>query len=193
MELKKRLSHLVEAARTLVPTPDSGSLMSAPLAKLGLSKPFSPAPAAVKVYAAVIADKVAAIDRLPSKYRKEAQEVIWNSVMKGYDAAGMARELHDRFGIVVERAQLIARSQCKMARVVIDNAERIGMGIKEAVWKYESAVCTIANHKAFSERRYSLVKGANLDGKRIWPGSEPLCHCSSTPIDSNENDEDEND
>jgi hypothetical protein len=181
VELKKRLTHFVEAARTLVPK-DSPSLISGSLEKLGLSKPFSPTPAAVKVYAAVIADKVALIDRLPSKYRKEAQEVIWNFVMKGYDAAGMARELHDRFGIVQERAQLIARAQCKMARVVIDNAERIELGVKEAVWKFESAHCTLASHRALSERRYSLIRGANLDGKRIWPASESGCYCSSVPI-----------
>jgi hypothetical protein len=193
VELKKRLTHFVEAARNLVPTPDSPSLLSGPLLKLGLSKPFSPTSAAVKVYAAVIADKVASIDRLPSKYRKEAQQVIWASVMKGYDAAGMARELHERLGIVSERAQLIARIQCKMARVVIDNAERIEAGIKEAVWNYESAHCSIAGHRAFSERRYSLVQGAILDGKRIWPGSEPDCHCTGTPIDAKESIEDEYD
>jgi len=101
--------------------------------------------------------------------------------MRGYDASGLARELSDRLGMAPDRAKLIARSQCKMARAVIENAERMEMGIREAVWQYETR-CGIRGHCALIGRRYVLAEGASLDGKRLWPGSEPSCYCSSRDI-----------
>jgi len=174
MELVKRLSQFA--------TPNAGApahFLLAPLRKLGLSAPFKPTATEIKVYQAVISAKVALIDRLPSKYRKDAKEVIWDSVMKGYDVAGLARELHDRFGIVPERAQQIASAQCRMAHSVMENAHRIELGLKEAVWRHDSARCAIMSHRAFDGKRYALARGANLDGKRVWPSGEPQCFCTS--------------
>ena len=184
MEFKKRLTQLAQSAGTLMTQPGIGAPNSvlAPLRKLGWPAPFKPTAAAIEAYQAVIADQVALIDRLPTKYRKDAQEVVWDSVMKGYDAAGLARELHDRFGIVPERAQLIAGTQCKMARAVIDNAEHLESGITQARWRYDSDRCQLPTHRTLAGKRYPLSQGANLDGKWIWPSSEPRCFCTAAPI-----------
>jgi uncharacterized protein with gpF-like domain len=189
MELKKRLTKFAQSAGTLIMSPGArgpNSLVLAPLRKLGWTVPFKPTAAAVKVYQVVIADKVALIERLPSKYRKEAQEVVWNFVMRGYDTAGLARELHDRFGIVPERAQLIAGTQCRMARAVIENAQRIELGIAEARWRHDGDGCQMPGHRALDGKRYPLAQGASIDGKRVWPGSEPQCLCTSAPLDPSE-------
>ncbi len=143
----------------------------------------------MKVYQAAIAYKVASIDRLPSKYRKDAQEVIWNSVMKGFDVAGLARELHDRFGIVRERAQLIASAQCRMARSVMENAHRIEQGLRQAVWQRD-ARCGIPSHQALDGKPYLLARGAEFDGKRVWPSGEPQCFCTSSLMDASAEEED---
>ena len=187
MELRKRFSKLAQSAGTLISIPNGGAppdFLLAPLRKLGLSAPFHPTPTAVKIYQAVIAHKVALIDRLPSKYRKDAQEVVWNSVIKGYDVAGLSRELHDRFGIVRARAQLIASAQCRMARSVMENAQRIEQGLTEAVWRYDGSRCGIPSHQTLDGKPYALARGAELDGTRVWPSSEPQCFCTSGTIDA---------
>ena len=181
MELMKRLSQYARSAGAFVLRESSHPLVSGTLRKAGLSKPFKPTRAATKAYGAVIAEKVALIDRLPPKYRQDAYELIWTYVMRGYDASGLARELSDRLGMAPDRAKLIARSQCEMARAVMENAERMEMGIREAVWHYEGR-CGIRSHSGLNGRRYVLAEGASLDGKRLWPGSEPSCHCSSIDI-----------
>jgi hypothetical protein len=182
MELMKRLSQYARSAGAFVSSVESSHpLVSGTLRKVGLSKPFKPTPAAIKAYGAVIAEKVALIDRLPAKYRQEARKLIWSYVMKRYDASGLARELSDRLGMAPDRAKLIARSQCNMARAVIENAERMDKGIREAVWHYETR-CGIRDHRALIGRRYVLAQGASLDGKRLWPGSEPSCYCSSIDV-----------
>jgi uncharacterized protein with gpF-like domain len=166
MELIKRLTKLAQSAGTLGRA----------------TAPAKPTATSMKVYQAVIAEKVALIDRLPSKYRADVQETVWNSVMKEYDAAGLARELHDRFGISLPRAKSIASTQCKMARAVMENAQRIELGVSEAVWLYDSERCTLPSHAALNGKQYPLARGANADGKRVWPGSEAQCWCTSTEI-----------
>jgi len=182
MELMKRLSQYAQSAGAFVSSMESSHpLVSATLRKVGLSKPFKPTPAAVTAYGAVIADKVALIDRLTPKYRQEAYELIWSHVMKGYDASGLANELSNRLGMAPDRAKLIARSQCNMARAVMENAERMEMGIREAMWHTEPR-CGIRSHSGLNNRIYVLAKGASLDGKYLWPGSEPTCYCTSMDI-----------
>jgi uncharacterized protein with gpF-like domain len=182
MELMKRLSQYARSAGAFVSSVESSHpLVSGTLRKVGLSKPFKPTQAALEAYGAVIAEKVALIDRLPSKYRQEAYELLWTHVTKGYDASGLARELSDRLGMAPDRAKLIARSQCNMARAVMENAERMKMGIQEGVWHHETH-CGIRNHSGLNGRRYVLAQGASLDGKRIWPASEPSCYCSRIDI-----------
>jgi uncharacterized protein with gpF-like domain len=188
MELMKRLSQYARSAGDFVSNVESSHpYVSATLRKVGLSRPFKPSPAAIKAYGAAIADKVALIDRLPAKYRKEAQELIWSFVMRGFDASGLARELADRFGIAPDRAKLIARCQCNMARAVIENAERMEMGIREALWHSDTR-CGFRSHSALNARRYVLAQGASLDGKRLWPGSEPECYCSSIDVEASDED-----
>jgi uncharacterized protein with gpF-like domain len=188
MELMKRLSQYARSAGAFVSGVESSHpLVSGTLRKVGLSKPFKPTRAAVKAYGAVIAEKVALIDRLPPKYRQETYELIWSFVMKGYDASGLARELSDRLGMAPDRAKLIARSQCSMARAVMENAERMESGIQEAVWHHETR-CGIRSHSGLNGRRYELAQGASLDGKRLWPGSEPSCYCSSIEIKASDRD-----
>jgi hypothetical protein len=186
MELLKRLSKVAQIARTGFANPESGArrLLAGALRKRRRSVPFNPTPASIKVYRAVIANKVALIDRLPSKYRKAATDVVWNSVMRGYDEAGLANDLHEQFGITAERAARIALCQCNIARSVIDHASLIETGEKAAIWQYEEGRCTLKSHKALAGRRYLLAGGALIDGKRVWPGSEPTCLCTFTRIDT---------
>jgi uncharacterized protein with gpF-like domain len=181
MQLMKRLSHYARSAGAFVSGESSHPYVSATLRKIGLSKPFMPIPEAIKAYGAVIAEKVALIDRLPAKYRRDAYELIWSHVMRGYDASGLARGLSDRLGIAPDRAKSIARSQCNVARAVMENAERMERGIQEAVWLYETR-CEIRSHRALNGRRYVLAQGAGLNGAPLWPGSEPSCYCSSIDI-----------
>jgi hypothetical protein len=189
MVLMKRLTKFAQSAGNLVTMPGPGTrraLLLGPLRKFAKPTPFKPTAASLKVYQALIPEKVALIDRLPSKYRKEAQEVVWKAVMNGYDSAGLARELQDRFGILPERAELVATSQCKMARSVIENAQQIELGITEAVWRHDKERCAIQSHRAFDGKRYALTRGVSMEGKRVWPSSEPQCFCGSSAINAPE-------
>lgn len=186
MDLMKKLGQYARSARMLVSGADSSRpYFETTLRKVGLARPFSPTPAAVNAYKAVIAEKVAQIERLPPQYGREAQSLIWNRVMRGFDTSGLARELSERLGFSPDRAKRVAQSQCKVAHAVMENADRMEMGIREAVWHTETR-CAIRSHRGFHGRKYPLEQGVRLEGKSIWPGSEPECYCSSIAIRESE-------
>jgi hypothetical protein len=67
-----------------------------------------------------------------------------------------------------------------MARSVMENAHRIEQGLTQAVWHHDSARCGMQGHQALDGKPYVLARGVTSDGKRVWPGSEPQCFCTST-------------
>lgn len=155
------------------------SILTSSWRKLTRRKPLQLSTRAIDAYRGVIVVKVAWIDRLPSKYRKEAIEIVWSAVMRGYDDAGLAQELHERFGFTRARARDIAKSQCRMASAVIENAENLEKGFLNAVWVHKPR-CTVPSHGAFNFRRYNLRTGACIDDKQVLPGSEPGCFCQAS-------------
>ena len=160
----------------------AGLLRYLPLKGLRRAQRLQATASSVKVYKAVIEQKVASIERLPPKYRRDVQEIIWQSVLDGYDRDGLARQLTERFGLTPDRAAVVAEAQCRMARTVIDNARRIELGIKQAVWQHHGA-CKVASHRGLAGRRYALTRGIELNGQRLWPSGEPDCFCSSTDVE----------
>ncbi len=181
MGLLRRLSGLVQSASERAPEDRTGADVPQKrrLRAFARRPVFEPTPKSLAAYETVLAEKIAMIDRLPSKYRREAERVVWSAVLEGYDVAALARGLHDRFGISPERARLIARTQCTMARSIIENAHRIELGLTAAVWICSTKHPSEPHHIALNGRRYPLDAGVKLDGKSVWPGSEPGCFCMS--------------
>ena len=169
----KQMAHSAASAKTV------GAWL--PLRRLRKARPFKPSAVAVKAYKLVIAEKVAHIERMPSKYRSQVKEAIWACVMQGFDEAGLQTALHEKFGLSNQRAQQIAQSQCNMARAVMQNAVHLEQGVQEGIWQHQEA-CSCTGHKAYHGRRYRLARGASLDGKWVWPGSEPQCSCTGIPL-----------
>jgi uncharacterized protein with gpF-like domain len=181
MGLLRRLSGLVQSASELAlnDSEEADVFVGGPRRRLGRRSIFEPTPRSLAAYEAVLAEKVALIDRLPAKYRREAQQLVWSAVLEGYDDAALARDLQDRFGLSPERARLIARTQCTMARAVIENVHRMELGLTEAVWICSKKHASEPAHLVLNGRRYPVKTGVTLNGKSIWPGSEPGCYCAS--------------
>jgi len=143
---------------------------------------FQPTPASVEAYRAVLAEKVALSEEIPAQHRQDAQAAVWRAVMAGGDLAALSKELQ-KYGIVYERAAAIARHQCFMAKAIMENVRRLELGLTEAIWMHSGAGRSPRpSHVAFSGKRFKLATGAFLDGKWVWPGSEPDCLCTSRAI-----------
>jgi len=151
--------------------------------KAGFTVKFSPTQAAKDAYQATVAQNVALIRRLPREYVAGIENAVWSSVLEGQDMAALAKILRTRYGMSIRRAALVARDQNRKATALIENVRRDEVGITHAVWLHSHAVKTPRpSHKAFSGQIYELKKGAYLDGKWVWPGTEINCMCLSRSI-----------
>lgn len=149
----------------------------------GITVAFKPPKASIDAYRAALAGQVAMIEGIDPKQRKGLEDLIWRSVMKGYDLYRLSRGLQEEYGFSMEQAASISRHQANMARVVIDNARKLELGITEAIWRHSGAGRSPRpSHVAFNGKRFNIITGAFLDGKWVWPGSEPDCRCTSKSI-----------
>ena len=144
---------------------------------------FSPTRAQVEAYRAVLADRVALIVEIPAKHSKALQDTVWRSVIAGGDLSALSIELRQKYGIATKRAAAIAIHQWSMARVVMENVRRLEIGITDAIWVHSGAgKSPRPSHVAFNGKRFKIATGAYLDGKWVWPGSEPDCLCTSRSV-----------
>ena len=184
MGIATQLTSLVDTVHSrleMLEWPSTRLLIAAQFRKLKGTKPLQLSANALQAYRGAIAQKVSLIEHLPSRYRADVIEAVWISVMKGYDQAGLAHALHDKFGFLPDRARKIAATQCKMAKSIIDNARRIDAGLLKASWNYSPA-CSCAGHRTFNRQCYNLRTGASLDGKWVLPGGTPACECTCAEV-----------
>ncbi|MGO9430994.1 phage minor head protein [Rhodoblastus sp.] len=153
------------------------------LKKAGFTVAFSPTAAAKEAYQATVAQNVALIRRLPRDYYANIQNDVWASVMAGQDMGALAKTLRTTYHMSLRRAALVSRDQNRKATALIENVRRSELGITHALWLHSHAVrYPRPSHQAFSGHVYELKKGAYLDGKWVWPGTEINCQCLSRAI-----------
>ena len=144
---------------------------------------FEPASSSVAAYRAVITENVALITGISSAKLDQVQDAVWRSMTTGGDLHVLTAELRKQHGLSFEEAAEIARYQVCMSKAVMENTQQLELGITEATWQCSGVKCEgMPSHKAFHGKRFQLVTGAHLDGKWVWPGSEPGCMCTSSAI-----------
>jgi uncharacterized protein with gpF-like domain len=159
--------------------------MMASLKKVGFAVEFRPTTGSLEAYSAIVAENVQLIKSIPAEYLKDVQTAVWQSVTTGHDLGTLTARLEHNYGITHRRAAFIARDQNNKARAVMENTRRQELGIEEAIWKHSGGGKVPRPthvHAGSIKLRYSLAKGAYLDGKWVWPGSEPNCKCTSRGV-----------
>lgn len=186
---RRWLSKFDESALTLAQrfaarsTRHADVAQAAVLKQAGFGINFKPSPKSVEAYRLVLADNVNLIKNLPREYLHGVQQAVWQSVMKGQAMGELTKTLQERYGMSLRRAALISRDQNRKATALMENVRRMELGITHAIWLHSHAVKTPRpSHKAFSGKIYELKKGAYLDGKWVWPGTEINCRCLSSII-----------
>ncbi len=157
--------------------------MRAAFAKKGFELQFRPTKSSVEAVHAAIAENVSLIRSIPPQYFKDIQTQVWQSVMKGGDLHTLTQNLRKVHGISYRRAETIARDQTNKAKAVTETIRRLELGLTQARWLHSGkGKQKRKSHVAFSGHIFDLKKGAYLDGKWVWPGSEINCGCTSSVI-----------
>lgn len=133
-------------------------------------------------YQAVIAEQVGLIKSIASQHLTHVQTLVMQSVQKGGDLHGLAKQLESQYGVTKRRAALIARDQNVKATAVMTRVRQREIGVTTAIWKHSHAgKAPRPSHVAADGQEYDIEKGMLLDGVWTWPGVEINCRCVSRP------------
>lgn len=153
------------------------------LARAGFSVKFQMSAAVKQVLGATIQENVALIRSIPSQHFTQIEGIVMRSVQVGGDLQRLSRDLKKQFGVTTRRADFIAVDQNHKATAAITRAQQLDVGITRAVWMHSTGGAKPRpSHVAFSGKTYDVAKGAFLDGKWVWPGTEINCRCVCKPI-----------
>ena len=157
--------------------------MMAVLKKAGFTVRFVNTPLRAQVFDAVVAENVGLIKSIPAQYFRDVEQAVWASVSQGRDLQQLTDTIMEKYGIASRRAQFIARDQNNKAKAHMEAARRAKLGIKEANWMHShGGRKPRPEHVAFDGKRYTIAKGAYLENKWVWPGTEPNCRCTDRGI-----------
>ena len=131
---------------------------------------------------AEIVQNVALIQSIPTQYFTEVEGLVMRSVAVGGDMKTLSLELHKRYEITLDRASLIAQDQNRKVNAVMTRVRQLEAGYTKAEWLHVACRYPRQSHVDFSGKEYEIAKGAYIDGKYIWPGSEIGCGCISLPV-----------
>lgn len=153
------------------------------LKKSGFSVGFKMTREYNDVMQATVGEQVGLIRTIPQKYLSEVQGAVMRSVATGRDVATLQKDILKTYGVTKRRAALIARDQNNKATATLTRVRQDGLGIVEAEWLHShGGKEPRPEHLAFSGKRYIIAKGAYLEGKWVWPGTEINCRCVSRSI-----------
>lgn len=138
-----------------------------------------------RAYKAVIAEQVNLIRRIPAQFLTDVQSAVWSSVMKGGGMGELTKQIQKRYGIEYRHAALIARDQNNKAKAIMEEQRRSELGITEAIWQHSGGGREPRpTHVAMSGKAYRIARGMydSAVKKRIWPGTEINCRCTSKAV-----------
>ena len=157
----------------------------AALRKGGLTVNFRMTAAQNDAVQAVMAENVGLIKSVAAEHLQAVQGLVMRSVAGGRDLAVLAKGLEHQHGVTKRRAAFISRDQNAKASAVIIKTRQQECGVTQARWIHSTAgrVPRPSHVKASKDGLiYNVAEGAFIDGKHIWPGTEPNCRCTCRSI-----------
>ena len=153
------------------------------LRKAGFSIEFKLTDEARDVLNATNFENVSLIRTIAQQHLAEVEGLVMRAASQGRDLKGLTEDLFKRYDITRNRAIFIARDQNNKATATITRVRQQGLGITEAIWRHSrGGKHPRESHVKFSGQKYEIAKGAYLDGKWVWPGTEINCRCVSRSV-----------
>lgn len=161
----------------------SDATLKSALKKGGFTVKFTTTPAQQDAITASIAENVQLIKSIPEQYLTQVQGILMRSVQQGRDLGYMTGELQKQFGVTKRRAAFISRDQNNKVTAAITKTRQQELGITQATWQHShGGRHPRSEHIAANGKPYDVAKGMFLEGKWVWPGTEPNCRCVSRSI-----------
>lgn len=130
---------------------------------------------------------------LPSGSHNAAFKAALASIKAGRDLKSLTDVLV-KIGVEWKEAASIAMNLNNRATSIMNSERAANLGITEAIWLYSGAPCVEyhprtaedefrdAQHKAANGAKFPLAEGLFIGDRRVFPGCEPGCKCTSKSV-----------
>lgn len=152
----------------------------------GFSVRFKLTPAMRDVLDATVAENVSLIRSIASEYHTQVEGLVMRSVTAGRDLSFLTKELQKRYGVSKRRAQFISLDQSNKATSALQRTRQLELNLETGIWLHSGGgKHPRPTHVRQSGKKFSIRDGwpdPALNGKKIWPGTEPRCRCVWRPV-----------
>lgn len=129
-----------------------------------------------------IKENVNWIKSISQEYHDRVETIIYQGVRRGESITEMARSLREVADISEKRAKFIARDQTGSIYGDMTHRRQQKAGIAKFEWSTSGDERVRESHRELDGKVFTWEKGAEVDGRRIWPGTDYNCRCVALPV-----------
>lgn len=128
-----------------------------------------------------IAQNTQLIKSVPEQYLTQVQTVLRQGVMNGIAPGALAKEISEKTGVTLRRANIIARDQVSKANSDLSEYRMKDLGVDSYVWNTVHDERVRPTHRLSDGQTYTFKEGSPHANHRN-PGQEILCRCWARPV-----------
>lgn len=147
---------------------------------------FASEPDLAALTADFVAENVALIRTVPTRYVEQAEGIVLRGVTSGALARDIGQQLQDATDVAKRRAQLIARDQVGKFYGQVNKARQAKVGVRFYYWRDVGDNRVRPEHEERNGNKYAWrPEDASDDAEYLppeeQPGQPPLCRCWGEP------------
>lgn len=133
--------------------------------------------------AAFVNENVRLIKSIDARYFDEIERLVLDAIANGTRVESLRDDIRGRYGVSKSRASLIARDQIGKVVGQMTRKRQQDAGVEQATWSTSLDERVRRTHREVEGRKYDLNgPGLLVGGKRLFPGQDYQCRCSSIPV-----------
>lgn len=125
-----------------------------------------------------VAQNTQLIKSIPEQYLTQVQTVLRQGVMAGTAPGALAKEIAEKGGVTLRRANIIARDQVSKANADLSEYRMKDLGLKRYTWTTVHDERVRLTHRELDGKEFSFDKPP-AEGN---PGTPVLCRCWARPV-----------
>lgn len=122
-------------------------------------------------------ENVSWIKSIAVEQHNQIETIILQGVRRGESINDMARAIADAGDVSLKRARFIARDQLGSLHGDLVKARQTRLGLKRFTWWTAADERVRDEHAELHGEVFDWDKGAEVSGRRIWPGTDYNCRC----------------
>jgi len=129
-----------------------------------------------------INQNVQAIKSIPAQHLDQVERIITEGFRGGRRAETLKKEIADRGGVTLRRANFIARDQISTLNSQLTQRRQRSLGIDQYIWRTSLDERVRHTHAQLEGTTHSWDDPPQVGARRVHPGEDYNCRCTPEPV-----------